>query len=50
MKPEELNIGDYLHHNKKGTIQILGISPHCGDYKIDTDSGWVYLSNCTKPS
>jgi len=55
INPEDVRIGLDLHHRDKGYIVVEGISPHCGDYKIDyslTDDegevkhGWVYLKNC----
>lgn len=45
MKPSELRIGNLLFHNNE-IITVKGISPHCGDYAINTDSSWVYLKNC----
>lgn len=45
MKPNELRIGNLLFHNNQ-IIAVNGISPHCGDFAINTDSSWVYLKNC----
>lgn len=47
MKAENIRIGMKLNHRDKGEITVLGISPHCGDYCITIDGGWVYLKNCT---
>jgi len=62
MKASELRIGNLVNHRKNavwgyrnkilskqntGDIKILGISPHCNDYSINTDNGWVYLKNCS---
>jgi hypothetical protein len=38
----KLNIGDKITHKDKGEIIVLGITPHCGDYAITTEDGWVY--------
>lgn len=46
MNPRKINIGDKLFHNQYNEIEVLGITPHCGDYKITTSFGWVYLKNC----
>ena len=43
---KKLKIGDKLVHNKIGPIEVLGIEPHCSDYKIKTKDSWVYLKNC----
>ncbi len=45
--PKKINIGDSLIHNQKGLIIVLGIHPHCGDYRIPIEDGWVYLKNCS---
>jgi hypothetical protein len=45
---KELRIGDLLIHNILGQIEVLGIIPHCGDYKITTHENWVYLKNCKR--
>lgn len=42
----KVNINNYICHKDKGIIKVLGIVPHCGDYKIETIDGWVYLKNC----
>jgi len=42
----KLNIGDKIIHRDKGEIIVLGIKPHCGDYAITTEDGWVYLKYC----
>jgi hypothetical protein len=47
MKAEGINIGMKLNHREKGEITVLGIAPHCGDYCITINEGWVYLKNCT---
>jgi hypothetical protein len=47
MKAENIRIGMNLIHREKGEITVLGITPHCGDYCITIDEGWVYLKNCT---
>jgi hypothetical protein len=47
MKAENVKIGMKLIHREKGKITVLGIAPHCGDYCITIDGGWVYLKNCT---
>lgn len=46
INPKKINIGDLLVHKEYGKIKVLGINPHCGDYKITTIFGWVYLKNC----
>ena len=46
MRANELRIQNTINHKEKGLITIKGITEHCGDYKIDTDLGWVYLKNC----
>lgn len=43
----KLNINDTITHTVKGDVVVRGIHPHCGDYLITTDEGWVYLKNCT---
>lgn len=48
LDPKEINIGNTLIHNKKGEIIVLGIHPHCDDYCVTTEDGWVYLKNCNK--
>lgn len=48
IQPEGIKIGDLIIHNTLGEIQVLGITPHCGDYKITTSKSWVYLKNCKK--
>ncbi len=47
MKAKNIRIGMKLKHQEKGVITVLGIAPHCGDYCITIDNGWVYLKNCT---
>ena len=47
MKAEDIRIGMKLNHRDEGEIIVLGIAPHCGDYCITIDNGWVYLKNCT---
>jgi hypothetical protein len=49
MNTEKIRIGMKLIHRDKGEITVLGIAPHCGDYCITIDNGWVYLSNCLRP-
>ena len=46
LKPEDINIGDMIFHKDKGEIIVLGIFPHCGDYCVTIEGGWVYLKNC----
>jgi hypothetical protein len=46
VNPKDIRIGMILIHRDKGEITVRGISPHCRDYKIDTDESWVYLKNC----
>lgn len=46
MNANELKIGNWISHDKLGTIYINGISPHCGDFKINNVFEWVYLKNC----
>ena len=46
MNTNELRISNTINHKEKGLITIKGITEHCGDCKIDTDLGWVYLKNC----
>lgn len=46
INPNKINVGDSITHNKIGVIEILGIFPHCGDYAIVYNYGWVYLKNC----
>lgn len=50
MKAEKVNIGSELKHKEKGIITVLGITPHCDDYRIATKEGWVYLKNCEEVS
>ena len=47
MKAENIRIGMKLIHREKGELIVLGIAPHCGDYCITFENGWVYLKNCT---
>lgn len=47
MNPEDIKIGMNLNHRDKGEIIVRGIYPHCGDYCITLDEGWVYLKNCS---
>lgn len=44
----KIRIGGTLIHKDKGEIIIRGIHPHCGDYMITYDGGWVYLKNCNE--
>jgi hypothetical protein len=50
MQAKDVRIGDRLSHKTVGEIVVRGISPHCGDYKVDYArdgrEGWVYLRNC----
>lgn len=48
----EVNIGDFLTHNKVGRIEVLGINEHCSSpesksYAVTYKGGWIYLHNCT---
>lgn len=49
IEARNITIGQKLNHKTKGEIEVLGITPHCGDYKIVTQNGWVYLKNCYIP-
>jgi len=44
--PNTINIGMILIHKDKGEITVRGINPHCGDYCISIEGGWVFLKNC----
>jgi hypothetical protein len=46
MKAQELRIGNWVRHKDIGLFTIKGINPHVDDYKVTTDSSWVYLKNC----
>lgn len=46
MEATELRIGNLVNHKDLGVFEIHGITPHCGDFKIETKSKWVYLKNC----
>jgi len=46
IKASEIRIQNILQH-KDNIITVKGISPHCNDYAINTDSEWVYLKNCS---
>lgn len=46
MNEKDITIGMNLIHREKGKITVLGIAPHCGDYCITIEDGWVYLKNC----
>lgn len=45
--PNNIKRGNYLNHNRLGMICVVGINPHCRDFKIKTDTEWVYLKNCS---
>lgn len=47
----EVNIDNYVTHNKLGRIKVKGIFLHCETYAVSYGSdkkieGWVYLHNC----
>lgn len=47
MKAEELRLDNFINHKEKGLIQIKGIEPHCGDFKLRLENEeWLYLKNC----
>ncbi len=46
MKASEICVGSLVNY-LDNPIEVLGIAPHCGDYAITIQSGWVYLKNCS---
>lgn len=46
IKHRHITIGSNISHYRIGMIEVKGISPHCGDFKINHSNGWVYLKNC----